>query len=504
MDLFAPWREPVTLRPYQDRGVAEIRARFGGGAKRVLYQAPTGSGKTVLFTHIVDGAASKGNRVGILAHRQEIVDQISDALSDVGVAHGVIMAGIEPNRTAQVQVASVATLVRRLELVEDFDLIVVDEAHHAVAGTWRKIIGRAQKARVLGVTATPERLDGKGLKDVFETLVTGPTVKELIDGGFLARPVTFAPVQRLNLSKVKTSMGDYAVGALSDAMSDGVIVSRAVEEYSQRCPGAPAIAFCVDIAHSELVAAAFRSAGFNAEHVDGETQKERRRGIIRALGDRKLDVLCNCGLVSEGLDVPGVVAGIMLRPTKSLALHLQQVGRTMRMAPGKKEAIILDHAGNTFAHGLADEDREWSLEGTKRQKREQEKSKLRRCPSCGSFCKVTERECPSCGASLRKERFDVAGAELGRTDWIAEAAAKVRTMGYYQALRWAGGDEAKLRVIASVRGYKSGWVWHRMREVQETRTQQERSPVSVGSDPLLNQLKRNHDPSVATSGNEGF
>ena len=173
-----------TLRDYQTTGVADIRRHFARGVRRVLYQAPTGSGKTVLFAFIVESAVARGNRVVILAHRQEIVDQISAALTSLGVPHGIIAAGYDET-PAPVQVASVATLVRRLDRLCGIDLIVVDEAHHAVAGTWRKILAAAPQAKVFGVTATPERLDGKGLSDVFETLVLGPTISELVDGRYL-------------------------------------------------------------------------------------------------------------------------------------------------------------------------------------------------------------------------------------------------------------------------------------------------------------------------------
>ena len=350
------------LRNYQEQGVADIRARFTDGARRVLYQAPTGSGKTVLFGFITQNAAARGNRVVILGHRQEIVDQIDTALTDLAVPHGIIAAGYPEIPDAPVQVASVATLVRRLDRLQNLDLLVVDEAHHAVAGMWRKIIATVPDAKVLGVTATPERLDGKGLGDIFEVLVLGPTVGDLIPA-YLANFVTYAPVRDPDLSAVKTRMGDFATDQLADVMSDTVVIGSAVEEYARLCPGAPSIAFCVDIEHSKLVAERFAKAGYRAAHVDGDTPKDERRDLIRALGTGEVQILTNCGLISEGLDVPGVVGAILLRPTKSLALYLQQVGRALRPAPGKAKALILDHAGNTYRFGLADAPRAWSLDG---------------------------------------------------------------------------------------------------------------------------------------------
>jgi superfamily II DNA or RNA helicase len=200
---------------------------------------------------------------------------------------------------------------------------------------WREIIAALPNAKVLGVTATPERLDGQGLRDVFDVLVIGPAVADLIESGFLSPFVTYAPPRSPDLTGVRSRMGDYATGELSEAMSRGIVIRGAVDEYAERCAGAPAIAFCVDIDHSQRVAAAFRERGYRAAHVDGETPRDERRALIAALGTTEIQVLCNCGLISEGLDVPSVIAAILLRPTKSLALYLQQVGRALRPAPGR-------------------------------------------------------------------------------------------------------------------------------------------------------------------------
>jgi superfamily II DNA or RNA helicase len=168
----------IELRPYQQRGLHEIRAAYAAGAKRVLYQAPTGSGKTVLFSVLVDGAMRKCKRCIITAHRIEIVEQVSAALAGMAVPHGIIAPGY-PDTPEPVQVASIATLVRRIDRHDHYDLIVIDESHHAVAGSWRRVIDAMPRAKVLGVTATPERLDGRGLADVFDEMVIGPTVAEL-------------------------------------------------------------------------------------------------------------------------------------------------------------------------------------------------------------------------------------------------------------------------------------------------------------------------------------
>jgi DNA repair protein RadD len=275
------------LRPYQEKGVAEIRQAFAGGARRVLYVAPTGSGKTVLFAYVVAGAVARGNSVVIVGHRQEIVDQIDGALDVLGVAHCIIAAG-HPETPGPVQVASAATLVRRLGNHAAPDLLVLDEAHHAVAGTWEKIIAAAPEARILGCSATPERFDGKGLSDVFETMVLGPSTAELIGQGFLSRFTAFAPDRSPDLAGVRSRAGDYAIEQLSQAMSRRIVIGAAVDEYARRCAGAPAIVFAVDIAHSQLVAERFAERGYRAAHVDGDTPADERRSMIAALGSGEL------------------------------------------------------------------------------------------------------------------------------------------------------------------------------------------------------------------------
>ena len=272
-----------TLRSYQEKGVAEIRACFAHGVGRVLYQAPTGSGKTILFAFIVANAVARGNRVMILAHRDEIILQISEALTVLGVEHVLVTAGYR-GEAASVMVASVATLVRRLHLLDGIDLIVVDEAHHSVADMWRRILDAAPQAKMLGTTATPLRADGRGLVDIFDELVLGPSVAELIESGYLARFVAYAPARGPDLRGVRTRAGDYAVDDLARAMSRGVVIGAAVDEYERRCRGVPAIAFCVDIAHSKLVADRFRERGWRAAHVDGDTPTDERRARIAALG----------------------------------------------------------------------------------------------------------------------------------------------------------------------------------------------------------------------------
>ena len=390
--------------------------------------SPTGSGKTVMFKYIVESAAEKGKRSCILVHRKELRNQASRKLA---VDHGVIAAGVTPRPSALIQVANVQTLVNRVSRAPfnrpEFapDLIVIDEAHHAVASTYTKILEAYPDARILGVTATPCRADGRGLSEIFDDLILGPTVQELIDGGHLSPVEVYAP-STIDVRGLHTVAGDYNKKELEEASDKPTITGDAIDHYRRLAGGKPAIAFCVSVAHSEHVADAFTAAGYRAKSVSGMTPPDERDKAIEDLGNGGLDLLSMCDLANEGLDVPVVEVGIMLRPTNSLGLCRQQMGRVLRPAPGKDRAIILDHAGNCLRHGLPTTEVEWSLEGVvRRPKKKGEpdtaEEQVSYCPACYHIFTKASR-CPRCGEVLASPRAveEVAG-ELQKLD---EAAFK--------------------------------------------------------------------------------
>ena len=326
---------------------------------------------TVMFSYVASSTAARGRRVLILAHRKELIRQASRKLSDAGIAHGIIAPGFTPTDDL-VQVASVQTLQRRLKdpRYSPPDLIVIDEAHHAVAGQWATVVAAYPRACILGVTATPERLDGRGLGVAhggpFDALVMGPTVRFLIDNGFLTPTRVFAPADGPDLTGIRTRGGDYEVGSLAAAMSGAQLVGDAVEHYAKHAPGQPAILFSPSVAHAETMAAAFRVKGWRATAASGTSSAADRDAAINGLASGAVQILCSCDLISEGLDVPAVGCVILMRPTKSLGLYLQQVGRGLRPAPGKSHLVVLDHAGCSLQHGMVEDDRQWSLEGRDR------------------------------------------------------------------------------------------------------------------------------------------
>lgn len=454
------------LRPYQVDAIAQLRKAFKAN-RRVLYQLPTGGGKTVVFSWLAQQVASRGKRVMILAHRRELVAQASAKLDDAGVPHGIIDASHKGVSPYPVNVASVMTLRRRLDDYPDPpDMVVVDEAHHAVAGSWDAILSRYSTSLILGVTATPERLDGKGLISHFDDLVLGPSVRELIQGGYLANYIAYRrPGAALDLSGVYTVAGDYDPAQLSQLMSNVKLVGDALDHYRQHAAGKPAIAFCVTVSHAEGVAAQFRAGGLRAFSVDGTMGKEERAQRIGGLADGSTEVLTSCMLVSEGLDIPGVGAAILLRPTQSLALYLQQVGRTLRPKADGSEAILLDHAGLMDRHGMPCDERGWDLMGRPQQKKKlaDTEVQVQTCFSCYATVSSACITCPHCGALLREPKPppDYADGQLvaTRPSWYGQDGQPVvqKNRESIDAAVQRCTDYRDLRALCSSLGYKIGW-----------------------------------------------
>lgn len=394
----------MKLRDYQHIAIEDVACSFKMRNDRVLLVSPTGSGKTVMFANIIQRAVNKGSTVFIIVHRVELVGQVSEKLSDAGVEHAFIVRGRTPDPACKVQVCMVQTLVKRFDKYKiEPDFIVIDEAHHAAAGSWKKVTQRYPNAKVLGVTATPERLDGKGLGDVFQALVRGPEVRDLIDRGFLAKPRYFAPTG-FDDTGIRVVAGDYQKQDLEKAVNKSTITGCAVEHYKKLADGKPAVVFCVTVEHAKNVAAQFTANGYKFEVIDGTLSVDERKTLVKRLSNGEISGLCSCEIISEGFDLPAITAAILLRPTQSLSLYLQQVGRTLRPASGKENAIIIDHVGNIHRHGLAEIYRDWSLEGAVwRKKRKANQVKNRQCPNC--FCvHEVKPVCPECGHIYKSEQ----------------------------------------------------------------------------------------------------
>ena len=447
----------IELRPYQQTIIDQVRAGFRAGHRSQLIVSPTGSGKTVMFSFMAGSAASKGLRVWILAHRAELLDQISRTLAAFRVSHGIISPQYPGRRLEQVQVASVFALARRLDHITPPDLIICDEAHHAIAtSTWGKIIQAYPKARVIGVTATPVRLSGEGLGDLFQAMVLGPTVQNLIELGSLSPYRMFAPAQAVDLSQVKSRAGDYVRSELTDAMAKPVITGSAIGHYQKVCPGKRAIAFCCSIEHAQRVAQQFQDAGIRAAAIDGNMDRADRTSLTEGFAQGRIEVMTSCDIVSEGYDLPSIETAILLRPTQSLGLYLQQVGRALRPYPGKDQAIILDHAGNSQRHGLPDDDRAWSLQGRdkKSKRKDLDEVAIKNCPMCFSVVRSIDERCRHCGHlfPINARAVEEVEGELSEIDVVYQRKVARLEQGRAQTL-----DD--LTRIGKLRGYKRPEFW---------------------------------------------
>lgn len=381
--------------------MAELRQSFNK-SRSVLFQLPTGGGKTVVFSYIAQAATSRGARICVLVHRAELRDQASRTLAGLGVEHGVIGGKQDPDETQTCWVGTIQTVSRRLERIPSdlFDLLIVDEAHHGAAKKWRSVLDAFPAARVLGVSATPCRLDGLGLGDVFDDLVCGPQPGWLIDNGFLADARVFAPPLGFDPRQAKRRGNDYDMGDAEDQIRTKYALGDCVKHYQEHLEGKTAIAFCCSIAHAEAVAATFNEHGITARSIDGRMKSAERAELLADLGSGAIKVLTSCELIGEGLDVPSVGGCILLRPTLSVALFLQMVGRCLRPKKDGSCAIVLDHVGNYARHGHHAANREWSLEKGARKKRQGEIAmSLWVCTSCFATSESKEKVCRECGSA---------------------------------------------------------------------------------------------------------
>jgi DNA repair protein RadD len=380
----------MNLHPYQSRGLERIRDARRAGHRRILLVAPTGSGKTVCFCEMIRVALGNGLRVLVVAHRKEILDQFWSALYRQGIEAGVIRADDERTDAAlHVQLASVQTLLRRD--LPQADLVIVDEAHRVPGESYARILGQYPQATIIGGTATPCRLDGAPLKEHFDVLVEVARYSELIASENIAEPRVYAPAHDVDLSGVKVVAGDFAEGELERAMSRPHVVGDVVTEWREKAEGRSTVVFAVGIAHSKAIVEAFEAAGVRAAHLDGTTPEDERLQILVDLETGRRQVVSNVGVLCEGWDQPRVKCCVMARPTLSLTLYMQCVGRILRPWGGI-DPVVLDHAGNTERHGLPHEDRAWSLDG-----RAQRTQSFRHHVCGGCYAYVQGSPCPLCG-----------------------------------------------------------------------------------------------------------
>ena len=394
----------MELRPYQTNLVDAVRDAMRVH-RSVLMQSPTGSGKTAMLVYMMRRAAERGKRAFFLVHQRELLMQTSRAMWDQKLEHGLIAPGKRISKLP-VQLASVQTLVRRLDRYQEPDLIVIDECHRAAAATYMRVLEAYPNARVIGLTATPARTDGKGLDDLFDTIVEGPTIRQLINAGYLSDYALVAPPPKADISGVKTRGGDYDSKELEAELDKPTITGDAVAAYKKHANGRRCVVMCVSIKHAEHVAESYRAAGVPAEVIKGEMLNTDRVEVLERFTSGETLVLCNVELMVVGVDIPAIGAIQWLRPTQSLIVFLQGNGRGLRPHATKDKLVILDQVENWTRHGLPCEDREWTLEGRKGRKRKKDEEPdlhVQQCPECYHVFRKGPELCPSCGEELPKK-----------------------------------------------------------------------------------------------------
>jgi DNA repair protein RadD len=402
-------------RPYQTDIIAKFMhttAEF----RRIIVVAPTGSGKTVIAAAIIKDYVSRRKEVLVLAHRREIVRQTVKKLRDLGVWCGVIQAGAGESEMpmAPVQVASIQTLWSRCMRqgpngktrmkLPPATLVVVDECHHCPAETYRNILAAYPDAIVLGLTATPCRGDGRGLGDDFETTIECPQVGDLIELGYLVRSRVYAP-STPDLTGVRVQAGDYVECQLAERMDKQKLVADVIGSWHKLGERRRTVCFATGVPHSIHLRNEFINSGVRAEHIDGDTLKDERDATLARLASGEIEVVTNCMVLTEGWDMPEVGCCILARPTKKMGLFRQMIGRVLRPAPGKPDAVILDHSGAVFRHGLPEDRVDWFLSADLSARSPDHEArkpetfggpKLLDCTQCGTL-REGGKACPNCG-----------------------------------------------------------------------------------------------------------
>jgi len=452
-----------TLRPYQQNALDNLRAGIKQGMQAQVLMLATGGGKTTVASAIKQGAVSKGKRAFFIVDSLELVDQAAKRFMDDGMQVGVIQGNhMMTDYSKPVQVATIQTLRNRWDEIADClkpAVIVIDECH-VLHSKHEEIIAECKERGipVIGLSATPFR---KGLGKHFDGMVVGATTADLIRDGYLCPATCYAP-HIPDLKGVKTtSNGDWADDALAEVMGDAKLVGDVVDQWLKLAEGRQTIVFGSNVAHSRALCDAFTSRGIKAAHIDGyERDHELRTGVINSFRRGDIQVLCNVGVLTKGFDAPETSCVVFARPTKSLMLHYQMMGRGLRVAPGKTNCIIIDHAGNCLRNGLPEDSLPASLDTGKSSRnldrREQESSEpiAKPCGSCGYVS--IKHVCPSCGFKPeRREDVEVVDGDLYE---VKEQVKKEMTTEQLQAFY------GELLGYAQARNYNLGWAYHKCRE----------------------------------------
>lgn len=436
----------MQLRDYQEDLLRRLFQAYADGYQAPCIVLPCGGGKSVITAEIAKRFTDESKTVLFVVHRRELVEQIFYTFTGWGVDMSLC------------KIRMVQTAARRLSHMEPPDLIITDENHHSLAKTYQKIYDFFPGAKRVGVTATPERMGGAGLQDVNDLLIEGVTAKWLVQNGYLSPYDYYAPAVQLPQFHVRR--GEYDQHEVNAFFQKNVktVYGDVLKQYRRLADGKQTICYLPGVEVSQAVAQRFCESGIPAAHIDGGTPKAERDRIIAAFRSGAVKILCNVDLISEGFDVPDCVCVILLRPTKSLTLYIQQSMRCMRFRTGKR-AVIIDHVNNVGTFGLPDADREWKLEGHPKPKGA---APVRTCPDCFAVVNMAARTCPHCGFVFAAEsrekhekRTEVLDIELIKYNEIERVRAFLSPQ-ECQSVH-------DLKLYAQLHGYKPGWVYYQQK-----------------------------------------
>ncbi len=446
----------INLRPYQLALKNKVREAFKNN-KRVILLAPCGSGKTVIASSIMQDAIKKGNKVWFIVHRSELMKQANDTLERYGI----------PKKN--IEVYMVQSLAHKLDKIkEEPNLIIVDECQHSSSSTYRKIINQYPNAYILGLSATPTRLTGKPLGDIYETIISEVTAKQLIEMKYLADYSYYAPELNIDFNNIKIKAGDYDTEDVNRVMSKAKIYGDIIKTYKKLANNKKTILYCASIEYSKKMEKLFSENGYKIKHFDGTTPEKERQQIVEDFRNNKIQMLTNVDLIGEGFDVPDCECVLLLRPTQSLNLFIQSSTRCLRKN-GDKKAIIIDYVNNIQKHGLPTMDRQWSLDKKVKEydnENDDGTLRIRVCKECFSTFEGGD-VCPYCGAEYELTAIEIENIkevqlkkveeekELKRQQYLSSVADKVQ---YYESVEQCT-TWAELTEFAKMKNYKPGFAY---------------------------------------------
>lgn len=466
-EVFAHAPSSFFLRPYQSKAIQTLRERVRQGRRRILLVAPTGAGKMTIIAAVIRTSSVP---VLFVVDRMELIEQCLEELARVGITNVGVIRGDDwrENPNAAVQIASIQTLSRRNK--PPAGLLLIDEAHIAVSDSYLALFEHYKQAIVLGFTATPARLDGRPLGNVFECLEIVCTYEQLIKDGFIVAPICYSGPAELDLSQIRIVSGDYDESQLGDMMRNVSLVGQLLEHWQKlanlypRESGHPGLVegpyrrtliFAVGIQHSLDICARFESAGVRIAHLDGTTPETDRKRIVKALGTGDLQAATNVGIFLKGVDIPSAKCVVHARPTQSLVLWRQSAGRILRpwhpgcargcMTHPSVVPMLIDHAKNIQRHGFPHEDLHWEL--TSRARPIESKPATRICKECYAYLPAYKRICPYCGAdSPPPPPADLPKESEAKLMQLAGSPEEMRRMYFNMIVQ-----------VAKARGYKPGF-----------------------------------------------